>query len=45
MSGNFLGIGALVFSETQSGVRDPLVVVCDRAGLFKKSFVTLKWIK
>ena len=38
-SGSFLGIGSLVFSETQHGVRGPCLVVRDRAGFFlKKSF-------
>ena len=36
---HFLGIGSLVFSETQHGVRGPCLVACDRAGFFlKKSF-------
>ena len=30
-SGSFLGIGSLVFSETQHGVRGPCGVVIDRA--------------
>ena len=34
LSGSFLGIGSLVFSETQHGVRDPCLVVCDMAGFF-----------
>ena len=39
LSGSFLGIGSLVFSETQHGVRGPCLVVRDRAGFFlKKSF-------
>ena len=39
LSGSFLGIGLLVFSETQHGVRGPCLVVRDRAGFFlKKSF-------
>ena len=27
-------VGSLVFSETQHGVRDPCLIVCDRAGFF-----------
>ena len=39
LSGRFLGIGSLVFSETQHGVRGPCLVVHDRARFFlKKSF-------
>ena len=34
LPGSFLGIGLLVFSETQHGVRDPWDVVHDRAGFF-----------
>ena len=36
LSVSFLGIGLLAFSETQHGVRNPYIVVCDRAGLFGK---------
>ena len=32
--GSFLGIGSLVFSETQHGFRGPCIVVRERAGLF-----------
>ena len=41
LSGSFLGIGSLVFSETQHGVRGLCVVVRDRTG-FKKTFFCLK---
>ena len=34
--GSFLGIGSLVFSETQNGVRHPCVVR-DRTGFFGKN--------
>ena len=34
---SFLGIGSLVFSETQYGVRGPCVVVLDRARFFEKN--------
>ena len=40
LSGSFLGIGPLVFSETQDGVRGSCLVVHDRAGFFKKSLFT-----
>ena len=36
LSGSFLGVGSLVFSETQHGVRDPCGVVRDRAGFFEE---------
>ena len=39
LSGSFLGIGKLVFSETQHGVRGLCVVVRDRGRFFKKFFV------
>ena len=38
LSGHFLGIGSLVFSETQHGVRGPCVVVRERARMFEKHF-------
>ena len=34
LCGRFLGIGSLVFSETQYGVRGQSGVVLDRAGFF-----------
>ena len=34
---SFFAIGSLVFSETLHGVRDPYIVVCDRAGIFGKN--------
>ena len=37
LSVSFLGIGSLVFSETQHGVRGPYIVMCDRAGFFGKN--------
>ena len=41
-SGSFLGIGSLVFSETQHDVRGPCLVVCDRVGFFKKNLFVPK---
>ena len=41
-SGSFLGIASLVFSETQHDVRDPCLVVRDRAGFFQRSFFPKK---
>ena len=38
LSGSFLRIGSLVFSETQQGVRGLCVVVHDGAGFFFKNF-------
>ena len=38
LSGSFLGIDSLIFSETQHGVRGPCVVVHDRVGFVKKNF-------
>ena len=44
LSGSFLEIGSLVFSENQHGVRGPCLVVVDRAGFFlKKSFCPENW--
>ena len=40
LSGSFLGIGSLVFSEIQRGVRSLCVAVCDRAGFFLDFFLT-----
>ena len=37
LSVGFLGIGPLVFSETQHRVRGPYIVVCGRAGFFGKN--------
>ena len=37
LSGSFLGIGTLVFSETQHGVRGPCVAVHVRARFFEKT--------
>ena len=37
LSVSFLGIGSLVFSETQHGVRGPYIVVCDSQIFWKKS--------
>ena len=37
LSGGFLGIGWLVFSETQPGVRGPYIVVHGRARLLQKN--------
>ena len=34
LSGSFLGIGCLVFSRTQNGLRGPCGIVLDRAGFF-----------
>ena len=49
--GSFLGIGSLVFSETQNGVRHPCVVR-DRTGFFGKNLfdpkmgnISQKWAK
>ena len=36
LSGIFLGISLLVFSENQHGVRGPCGVVCDKAGFLGK---------
>ena len=36
LSVSFLGIGSLVFSESQHGVMGPCIVVSDRAGFFGK---------
>ena len=36
LSVSFLGIGSLVFSETQHGVRGPYIVVCDRTRILGK---------
>ena len=35
-------VGSLVFSETQHGVRDPCLIVCDRAGFFLKNLFAQK---
>ena len=40
--GSFLGIGSLVFSETQHSVRWPCLVVRDRAGFFLKNLFAQK---
>ena len=41
LSKSFLGIGSLVFSETQHSVKGQCVVVRDRAGFFlKKIFLS-----
>ena len=45
LSGRFLGIGSLVSTETQHGVRDPCVVMRDRAGIFGKKILSQKWGK
>ena len=45
LSISFLGIGSLVFSETQHGVRGPYIVVCDRAGFFGKNLHPTKKTK
>ena len=39
LSGRFLGIGSLVFSHTQHGVRGPYDVVFDRAEFFEKNIL------
>ena len=39
LSGSFLGIGSLVFSGTQHGVRGLCVAVRDRAGFKEQNFV------
>ena len=46
-SGSFLGVGSLVFSETQHVVRGPfvVVVVCDRARFFEKNIFAQKMRK
>ena len=43
-SGSFLGIGSLVFSESQHGV-NPCLVVRDRAGFFLKNLFAPKMRK
>ena len=40
---SFLGIGSLVFSETQHSVRRPCVVVRSKAIFLKKSFCPQNW--
>ena len=45
LSVRFPGIGSLVFSETQHGVRGPYIVVCDRAGFFRKNSHRPKMVK
>ena len=40
-----LGIGLLVFSETQHAVRGPYIVVCDRAECFGKNLYRAKMVK
>ena len=45
LPGSFLGIGLLVFSETQHGVRCPCVDVCNRTRLFEKNIFPQKWGK
>ena len=45
LSVSFLGIGSLVFSETQHVVRGPSVVVCDTAGFFGKNTHRAKMTK
>ena len=48
LSASFLGIGSLVFSETQHGVRGPCLVVHDRSGFFSKKIFVPKlgeWAK
>ena len=42
LSGSFLDIGSLVFSETQRGVRDPCVVVRGGARFFEKNLFAQK---
>ena len=42
LSGGFLGIGSLVFSGTQHGVRGPCGVVHDRAKFFENIILPLK---
>ena len=42
LSGSFLGIGSLVFSETQHGVRGPCVVVRDGARFSEKNLFAQK---
>ena len=44
MSENFLGIGSLVFSGTQNGVRGPYGVMTELDFLRKKNFFQ-KWAK
>ena len=41
-SGSFLRIGSLGFSKTQDGVRDPCIVVPDRAGFLEKNIFAQK---
>ena len=43
LSGSFLGIGSLVFPETQHGVRDPCAVR-GRARFFEKNLVATKMV-
>ena len=41
---DFVGIGLLIFSGTQHGVRGLCSVVCNRAGFFgKKTIFPQKW--
>ena len=42
---SFLEIGSLVFSETWHNVRSPHIVVCDRAGFFRKNPPQVKMVK
>ena len=45
LSGRFLGIGSLVFSETQHDVRSPCGVLHDKARFFLKKVLPPKWGK
>ena len=45
MPKRFLGIGSLVFSETQHDVRDSYIVVCDRAGFSGKNPQQIKMVQ
>ena len=45
LSGGFLGIDSLVFSDTQHGARGPCVIVRGRARFFEKIFLSKKWGK
>ena len=45
LSGSFLGIGSLIFSETLYGVRGPYGDLCDRAQCFWKNPLLAKITK
>ena len=45
LSRSFLGIGSLVFSETQHDVKCPCSVVCDKVGFLGENNLPQKWGK